>query len=102
MAGVEFLILLVVLHDEGATIGDVIEQALIILANVFTSVIGADAEHDGVVRCEISGREFFGSDQCDVESELLKDGGNIIARAHDVADLQILWQVYVDDADALC
>ena len=90
VAGVEFLILLVVLHDQRSAVGDVIEQALIVLANVFASVIGADAEHDGAVRCEISGGEFFGRDQRDVESELLQHGGNVVARAHDVADLQIL------------
>src|ERR1700690_273141 len=98
---VEGASVVVVLDDQRAAVGNVIEQLLAVGDDVFLRVVGADAEDDGVGLREIFGGDFFGGDDGEVHSDLLEDGGNVAARALDVAELEVGGDFYVHDADML-
>ncbi len=44
---------------------------------------------------------FLGGNQSDVHPYLLKHGRDVVARAHDVSDFQIMRHLHVNDAHAL-
>ena len=68
---------------------DVVEQALIVLLHVVARVVGANAEHDRAEALKIAVLDVVRRQQGDIESELPQHGRDVVARAHDVADLQI-------------
>ena len=90
-----------VLHDQCSTVVNKIEQLLIIR----TQDLSACRKHGFPERLSDTGLnlacDFVGRNQSDLHPDLLEHRRNIISRAHNVADIQILRYLHVDNADAL-
>ena len=65
----------------------VVQQALVVGAEIRTPFIGADAEHDDAELREIARRECVRADQSNIGAQLLDRIRHAIADAHHVAHL---------------
>src|SRR5271165_547998 len=101
MACVEVAGRRVVLHQQRTAVTHIVEQALVVLLNIVARVVGADAKNNGAETAEISVLHIVRRQQGDVEANLAKHRGNIVPRAHDVADLETLWDLHFDHAGPL-
>jgi hypothetical protein len=63
-------------------------------------LVGADAEDDGVVGLEGFGGEVGGSEDVRVDAKLVECGGDVVAGAGDVGDVEVRRGMYVDRDDA--
>ncbi len=79
----------------------VIQQPLVVLLDIFARVVRANTQHDGSEPAEIAVPHIVRGQHRDIEAQLPQHVGNVVARAHDVADLQPLRNFYLDHAGAL-
>ncbi len=102
MAFVEVAGRSVVLHQQRAAVLHVVEQPLIVLLDCLLRVVGANTKDDRAESAQVSraSTSAAGSKR-HVEPEFAQHVGNIVARAHDVADLQLLRDLYLHQAGAL-
>src|SRR5207253_10022500 len=81
--------------------GNIIKQLLVICPDILLRIVRADAEDNCPVAAQIFARHLLRWDYGDVQSNLFQHSWNVIARAHDVPDLHIVWNLYIHNADAL-
>ena len=91
----------VVLHDQAPTIFDEIEQPLVIINHAFLGIISADAQHDRLVLAQVLAGQLVSRNHRDIHPDLLEHSRNVVARAHDVSNLEVLGDLHVHDRHAL-
>jgi len=79
----------------------VIQQPLIVLLHIVARIEGSNAQHDGPEASQIAMGDVVRRKQRDVESQLAQHVGDVVARSHDVTDLQSLRNFDLDHAGAL-
>src|SRR5215831_1400821 len=90
-----------VLNNQSSTSLDEIQQLLVICGHVLLRVVSANSQNNRAESAEVFSSQMFGRDQGDIHPDLFQDGRNIISSAHDVAELEIVGNLHIDDADAL-
>src|SRR5271166_1743433 len=101
VAGVETARIGVVLHHQRAAVTGVIEQALIVLLHVVTSIVSANTENDSAESLQVAARDVFRRKKSHFKTELPQHSGDVVARAHDVANLEAGWDFHVHNGGAL-
>ena len=76
----------VVLHDHRPARRRVVQDPLVVRAKILPAVVGADANHDGVVATQVGPRQRVGIEQLHRGAETAKRGWNFVAGSHHVAD----------------
>ncbi len=79
----------VVLHQQRAAVVHVVEQALVVLLHVVAGVVGANAEDDRAEAAEVAALNVICREQGDIQAKLPQHSRDVIARTHDVANLEI-------------
>ena len=87
-SGLEFVPdeIAIVLDDERAAVGDIVEQALVGAGEFGAKFVGADADDDGVVFGEIAEVEGGGVEHIHIDAEAFEGFGDGLAFGRDVAD----------------
>ena len=95
------VLLRVVLHDYYAAVFHVVEDAGVVIFEIFAHGVGAHAENDGVEFGEISAGEISGAEEMNVDAEIHERLRNFIAGADDVSDVQIRGDFYIGAGGAI-
>src|SRR4029077_2821680 len=61
----------VVLHDQGAARGNIVQQLLVVGGNFFLGVVGANAKHNGSVFAQVFSRDLLRGHNGYVNTDLL-------------------------------
>src|SRR5271165_6826263 len=101
VAGVEVAGRCVVLHQQRAAVLHVIQQTLIVLLHVVARVVGANAGNDGAEAAETAMLDVASRKKSYIEAELPQHGRDVVASAHDVADLEVGRDFDIDDTGPL-
>ncbi len=91
----------VVLHHQRSARRHKIQQLFVIRGHIFLRVVGPNPQHDRSVSAQVFAGKLLRRNQAYIHSDLLQHSRNVIARAHDIANLQIMRRLHVHHAHAL-
>ena len=90
---------LVVLHDQRAAGLDVLEQPVVVRAQVPVPLVGSDSGHDHVVPGQVAEHQRVAGDVLEPRAELLDGRRHFVADPVDVTDPQVRVKPHVEDLD---
>ena len=91
---------LVVLDDDGAALGGVVQQPLVVGAEVVAPLVRAHAGHHHRESRQVRRRELVGRQELHGGAQLHQGGRHLVADAHDVADGHTGHRLQVEDLQA--
>src|ERR1022692_4264597 len=79
----------------------VVEQALVVLLQVISSIVSADAEHNGPKLLQIAALNVVSREDRDIKPDLAEDRRDVVASAHDVSHPETRRDLRIHDCGAL-
>ena len=78
-----------ILHNQGSSLRDIIQQTLIIGPEILVHVVGADSGDDRRIAAEIAESQILCRQDLRLDSQSLQGNGNLVPRAGNVSNGQV-------------